>query len=126
MIEGVCARRCDVTVDAEDCVDMHISAAMGFASVHLSYLSHLNQRRITMYFPDRTIVADLISNTVSVYRENVLSQQISLPIERDELFGRQIDYFMNNSNNPNMMNNIMLSVDLFKKICSFKERCHVA
>ncbi len=124
-IEGVCARRSDVTVDSEDCADMHIAAARGFASVHLSFLSHLNQRRITIYFPDRTVVADLINNTVVVYKYNVLSEQVDLPIERDELYGRQLDFFMGNVHNPDMMNSIRRASDLFRKICQFKEKCHV-
>jgi predicted dehydrogenase len=123
-IEGSCARRSNVTLDTEDCADIHMDADRGFASVHLSYLSHLTQRRMTIYFPDRTLVADLINNNVSVYQQNVLSRQIPLPIERDDLFQRQLDFFLANIRNPDMMNNIPQAADLFRKICCFREKCY--
>lgn len=123
-IEGECRRRGNVTVDAEDCADMHIQASKGFASVHLSYLSHLNQRRIIAYLADQTVVADLLANELCVYQNNAMAKKTSLSIERDQLFKRQLDYFLANVSNPAMMNNVPDAAGLFRKICRFKEKCY--
>jgi len=121
-IDGQCSQRGDVTVDVEDCADMQIQCAGGFATVHLSFLSHLNQRKVTLYFSQKTVVADLINNTVYTYQNNVLAQQENLAIERDELYMRQLDFFLANKDNPKMMNNVLDASALFKKICEFKEK----
>ena len=125
-MKGQCARRSDVTVDAEDCADMHLECSHGFANVHLSFLSHLNQRRITVYFSQRTVVADLIKNAIYIYRHNALVEQMELPIDRDELFLRQLDFFLAHLHDPRMMNNIVQAAALFRKICTFKDKCYAA
>jgi len=125
-IEGHCARLGDVTVDAEDCADMHISAAHGFANAHLSFLSHISKRRITVYQASQSIVADLINNTVLVYKNNTIVETLSLGIERDVLYQRQLDFFLANIDNPEMMNNLQEAAGLFRKICQFKEKSNAA
>jgi len=125
-INGQCSRSGNVTVDAEDCADMQIQCAGGYANVHLSFLSHLNTRKITIYFPDRTVIADLITNVIYTYQKNALVEQLDLPIERDQLFMRQLEFFLANIQNPHMMNNIKKSADLFRKICQFREKSYVS
>jgi predicted dehydrogenase len=125
-ISGDSSRRGNVTVDADDCADMHLQCTTGFASIHLSFLSHVQQRRITLYFDHRTVVADLIGHTVAEYTHNQLTKTTILSIEKEELFKRQMDFFFKNIRNPHMMNNIPDAVKLFRQICLFKEKNNAA
>ncbi|MDE2223581.1 MAG: Gfo/Idh/MocA family oxidoreductase [Candidatus Omnitrophica bacterium] len=125
-IEGVCAKRGNVTVDAEDSADMYIMCREGrFASIHLSFLSHLHQRQIIAYLQESTVVADLIKNDILIYKENAVIEQMNFSIEREELFRRQLNFFFSNIDNPSMSNNIIEASNLFRKICLFKQKCYV-
>ena len=121
-INGHCYRRGNVTVDAEDCADMLIHCPRGVANVHLSFLSHHHRRSIRLCFAERTITADLLANTIHVYQHDHCTEAFTLPIERDALFEKQMDFFWSNVHNPAMMNNVLEAADLFKKICDFREQ----
>jgi len=79
-----------------------------------------------IYFADRTVMADLMDNTVSVFKQNVLEEKLNFPIERDEMFQRQLNYFLANLQNPDMMNSIPQAAGLFRKIVAFRENKHEA
>ncbi len=117
---GQCRRLSTVTLDADDCADMVIKAVKGVANVHLSFLSHRNQRLIKVSLPHRMLVADLLENTIEEFRHDRSVSKEHLPIERDELFGRQMDYFWQERHNPAMMNNVSEAAVLFRQMCTFK------
>lgn len=115
-------RRGNVTVDTDDSADLLIEAEGGFANVHLSYLSHWPQRRIVVYSDKATLVADLNAGTITIYTSDGSTQVIDLPIEKDELFRRQLVYFFEHSRDAHMMNNMAQAAGLFRRICEFKDR----
>ncbi len=115
-MQGKVVRLGHVTVDADDCVDIIADTKQGYASIHLSFLSHKHSRTIKVYRANQTIEADLIRNTITIYHHNNVEQVLNLSIEREALFEKQIDFFFKNLNNPRMMNNAPDAARLFKMI----------
>jgi predicted dehydrogenase len=123
-IDGQCGRRSTVTVDSEDYADMHIRASRGTANVHMSFFSQMNRRFIKADLEHQTVFADLLTGTIQCHRDKQIVQEFHFPVDRDELFRAQMEYFFGHLDQPRMMNDIFESADLFRKICAFRERAY--
>ncbi|MDE2010540.1 MAG: Gfo/Idh/MocA family oxidoreductase [Candidatus Omnitrophica bacterium] len=121
-VKACVERRGKVTVDTDDSADLLIEAAQGFANVHLSYLSHWPQRRIVVYSDAATLVGDFNAGTITIYAEGQDPQRIDMPIEKDELFRRQLAYFLEHSQDTRMMNNIHEAKAVFESLLEMRRQ----
>ncbi|MCL5072003.1 MAG: Gfo/Idh/MocA family oxidoreductase [Actinobacteria bacterium] len=121
-ITGNFAKLGNVTVDAEDCVDMLVISGDIPVNIHLDFLSQLRQRYIQIDFDGLTVVADLINVNIKEYEGETLKNNIQLEYEKGQEYEEQIKYFLDNINNPEMMNNLIEASNLFKKIIAFKNK----
>lgn len=121
-IDGNFARRSTVTVDAEDYADIVLQCARGPVNVHLNFLSQVHRREITVDCPGVTYVADLVGSVLRVYKGYEAVEEHQLPIERDELFRRQLQFFLSHRDDPRMMNNVEEAAELLIKVVEWRER----
>ena len=119
-LAGQYGKRSNVTVDSEDYADFLIKTKKGPVNIHMNFLSHLKERKIQIDLQDRSVEADLIHNTLAIYREGRLIKKQVFKETMEDAFLKQLNYFFNNLKNPRMMNNAVEAATLFKKICDFK------
>lgn len=120
-ISGNSARVSNVTVDAEDYVDMLVVSGDTPVSMHLDFLSQLRQRCIQIDFEGLTVVGDFINAEIKEYEGETIKSSIRLGYERGQEYKEQIKYFFDNIDNSRMMNNLSEAADLFKKLIAFKD-----
>ena len=120
-IVGGFSRRSDLTVDSEDWADMLLSCKKGPASIHVNFFSQINQRTIVIDCKEFSIRADLINNTLQEFVGGSEVNRHEFDCPRDYTYERQLEYFFNNIDNENMMNNIPAASETLKKILFFKE-----
>lgn len=125
-MSGVCGRVSDVTVDSEDFADIDLKTLKAHAHIHLSFFSHMNQRKIKIDLSHQSIVADLLKGTVECYQDKKLTQTLTFDIKPEDLYNKQIDFFLSNINNPDMMNNVSQASELFRKIYQFRESAYAS
>jgi len=121
-INGRFSRRSHLTVDTEDYADILVETKKSPANIHIDYLSQIEQRTIQMDFKDKSIIGDLIKNTVSEYRNGRRVKIKKMKGGIKECYREQLRYYFKNIKNKKMMNNVFQAVDLFKKIYQFKKR----
>lgn len=122
ILSGQFSRRSDLTVDVEDYADVIIKSKLGPVNLHINFLSHKNQRIIQIDFEEVTVVGDLINSTIEEYKNERLISKKSFESERNYSFEKQLDYFFENIDNPNMMNNLLEASVLYEKIINFKKK----
>lgn len=119
-IIGISDRRGDITVDSEDIADLLIEHASCTSNVHLSYCSRISQRTIDIETSSKTIHANLLSGDYIVSSAD-RTIECNIAINKNEIFLKQWEYFLENINNKRMQNNLFEARALFEKIISFKE-----
>lgn len=119
-IEGCLGKKGNVTMDAEDCADLLLTQSHGVTSIHLNFLSRLNQRRIEVDTAQGCFQADFIQNTLKKIGPEGWVREFK--VERDDLYLAQWNYFLQNLSNARMENNLFEAAPLFRKIVAFRER----
>lgn len=120
-ISGKFGRRSQVTVDAEDYADLLIETKTAPVNVHINFLSQMNQRTLRVDLEDKAIIGDLLDPRLKIFEHGQIVKEETFTIGPDELFKKQLDYFLANLRNTRMMSNVVEGAKLFKKICEFKE-----
>ena len=118
-ISGLHGKRSDVTVDSDDYAELDI-ATDNVDEIRLQ----LNMactgkpvREIRMELKDgQTLIADLINNCIRRSKGD-----LSFPCILDDIFSSQLKYFLSNTSNPQIMNNLDDASALFLNILRFKE-----
>lgn len=118
-MKGEFGRRADVTVDAEDYVNVAIQTDQTPVNVHLNFLSHKQQRIVCVDTDDGYYEADFIN---SIVRFNSVSDrwERKIPFERDDMYRNQLNYFLEHVGDSGMMNNIFDAAPLFEEIVKFR------
>lgn len=120
-ISGRCSKRSVVTVDAEDWADMVVSCERGPALIHINFFSQIKQRQIQIDFTEFSVAADLNRGIVQEFINERETNRYEYDCQRDYTYLRQIEYFIQNSDNTSMMNNILDAREVFNQILNFKE-----
>jgi len=121
-IKGVFDRAANVTQDAEDFLDALIKTDKTHANLHLDFFSWRTERTIKIDCENEYIFADLLSGRMEFQKENGDTEIKHFEIDRNMIHKKQIEYFIENIKNPNMMNSVPEASELFRKIIRFKER----
>lgn len=103
-ISGQFGRRGAVTVDAEDYVEAILECPRLAVNLYIDVCSQQQQRSITIETSSGIETTDLLQYPL------------------DAAYHRQIQYFLNNIDNPDMMNNVIEARPLFEKLIAFRER----
>ena len=119
-IEGKFGKISNVTVDSEDYADLLVEHAGSMTNIHLSYVSHKPQRCIEVNTEDGYIMADLINNII-VYSERDGVWDKGFEIGKDDMYLRQLNYFLSNITNKRMSNNLFEASRLFRQIVEFRD-----
>lgn len=110
----------NVTINSEDFADILLKLKNGvYCNLHLNFFSMLNRREIIIDFKDHTIVADLLENKITIYKNNK-KRSISFNIVRDDIYISQLNYFFNNRKKSRMMNSLKEAVKVFDIIMKIK------
>ena len=80
-----------VTADAEDFADILMEFGNTPCNLHMNFMSRLKRREIILEFADKTLVADLINNTITVHGEN--ERSIAFPSKIDDVYVAQLKHF---------------------------------
>jgi predicted dehydrogenase len=109
-----------VTVDAEDFADLIILHTSGIYSlIHLNLFSKAEKRHFDIETKELSISADLINGDLNVSGKQSLSFHYN--VDRDTTYRKQLSYFFENIENPNIMNSLNSASCLFRKIINFRE-----
>ena len=120
-IKGIFGRVSNVTLDAEDFLDAAIRTENTYINLHVDFMSRHVERNIKIDLETEYIFADLVKNRVEFHSgERIRVQEFEEGTA--ETYGRQLEYFLGNINNSNMMNNLPEASALFRKIIEFKEK----
>lgn len=114
------SRQSNVTVDAEDFVDIIAESEKCPVNMHINFMGHIAQREIQIDFEDFSLVADLKALTISEYRDRELSRTVQAEGEYFDMYDAQVKYFMDNLENTRMMNNITEAAELLRFLLSIK------
>ncbi len=121
-VNGHFSRRSNLTIDTEDYADILVDTDSGPANIHVDFFSHVKQRVIRIDFREMTIIADLINGKVEEFKNERPVRRYYLPDDKNISYINQIGYFLENIDNPRMMNNVFESREVFAKIMEFKEK----
>lgn len=119
-ITGNYSKRSNITVDAEDYADLLVNTKFTPVNIHINFLSQLKQRFVQIDFDQLSVYGDIQNLTIKEYREEKLSKEIKLSYNKGQEYEEQLKYFFDNIENPNMMNNLLESEKLFKKLIEYK------
>lgn len=119
-IQGVVGRTGCVTLDAEDYMDGIVETARCPVILHLDFMSQNPQRTIRVDCPGECIVADLLQGSIESHLDGNKTECRHDP-RMEQTYRDQIDYFLQNVNNPRMMNNLVDASMLFRKILDFRD-----
>ena len=118
-IKGSFQRRGTVTIDAEDFVDAHVTCGSGRAQITIDIASRESERVITVKTGDGTYRADLLKGSLS-FSSPEESWQKEYAVERDDPYRSQLRYFLDNIENPRMMNHLSEAAGLFRQLVAFR------
>ena len=123
-IEGKAGKCSNLLLETEDYADMIVNHASGIISnIHIDYFGHKLQRKIEIFGNDTHIEADLIERTVTCFTKEKTDVQNVGPLERDETYKQELDYFFNCIHKQiNPMNSIMEHVSVLKPVLDFKKK----
>ena len=123
-LEGYCDKISNLKIDSEDILEADITCESTVkGNIHLDYFTKKPERTIQVKFSDKTIIADLIKNTIKTI-ENNQEKTDHIKCKTDETYKKQLQYFFekHREKNTNMMNNYSESLKTFKKIIEFKKK----
>lgn len=123
-ISGDYFKLSNVTKDAEDSVDVIARTSLCPVNIHLNFLSQIKERTIKIDFKDRSVIGDLVNGEVLEYKEGAIVKKKKFDNPINQSYIDQIKYFFNNIDNPQMMNNLLEAVYLYKKMIAFKKNKH--
>lgn len=119
--KGQSGRRSNITVDSEDYADILVQSKNGPANIHINFLSQQHQRIVQVDLKNKTLVGDLVKNTIAEYKNGRLVKQKKLKGSLSNCYETQTKYFFKNIGNRKMMNHVGEAADLFRKICAFRK-----
>ncbi|MGH9246480.1 MAG: Gfo/Idh/MocA family protein [Acidimicrobiales bacterium] len=91
-IDGRAEHRSSLELHAPDHAELHIAAERSTAEVFLSWYAHIPQRWVTVYGERLTARLDLLAGGLTVAREGGTTDIERLPLDRDDLYRRQLDH----------------------------------
>ena len=109
-------RLADITIDSDDYSDIRFSSSKCNGGVHLSYFSHQTKRQIEIDYDSKSVVADLIKNTIDYFECGELINTEKYKVDIDYTYKEQLKYYFSNSDNTRMMNNLFDASKLFYEI----------
>lgn len=124
-MEGICSKISNLKINSEDVVEAKITCRTGIkGNVHLDYFSHLEERKIKVYFNDRYMEGDLLNNSLLRIDKKGKMEIKNYKIKKDETYINQLKYFFEQykRRNYDIMNNFSEALKTFKKIMEFKEK----
>lgn len=119
-ISGTAGRMSQVTVDSEDYADLIIKHKNITSNIHLSYVGHIPQRKITVDTTEGSCHVDLMNNTFETKGDG-LNIKESHAIDKDAMYLNQLNYFFDNLSNRDLENNLFEASHLFQQLLSFKQ-----
>ncbi len=119
-IAGNVKKASNVSVDAEDTMDAIIKTEKVDVNLHQDYLSLHRERTLKINCETGYIHGDLVNSRIEFkgFKKSFVKDFDS---DWNAMYRKQIDYFLNNINNPCMMNNLADAGKLYKKILKFKK-----
>lgn len=82
----------DLEIDSDD-LSIYIAQYPDmFLEIHLDYIGQKTERQLQLFTSSKRIDVDLISNTISEYRDNELIQEQGFPAE--DFYRNEIEYFL--------------------------------
>ncbi len=115
------ARISEITKDCEDTIDIIGNAGKNPFTLHMNFFSHFSERKIFCDFEDQTFELDIMNSKLKIHKPNSAPKEISYTNDRDQLFQKQIEYFIQNIEKPEMMNSLKESTDFFKSLVSIHQ-----
>ena len=112
-------RQSDVTVDAEDSADILLKFNSSHCNLHLDFLSRHKSRELVIDYHDRTLVADLIKNTITIIDDEEQKTE-NFRFERDDMYREQLAYFIENRKGE-LMNGLAEASATLKTILAIRE-----
>ena len=111
----------NVTVDVEDYANILATLKNGLiANIHLNFMSLIRERKLTIDFQGGYCIADLEDYSI-IWNDDGKEDRIKFDKARNIAYKKQIEYFLNNLNNQQIMNNLDEGISLLKMILQFKE-----
>lgn len=126
-IDGYCDKISHLDIDSEDILETQITCNKNIKGhLHLDYFSHINERKIKIYYNDKYVEGDLVNNSIKIIDKNNKEKITFFKCNQDETYKKQIQYFFEQyfNKNQNIMNNFPEALKTFKKIMSFKKECN--
>ena len=105
----------DLEIDSEDVAIYIARYEDKVVELHLDYFGRVPRRSIELFTQNRTIVCDMINNTIS-YSDK--SEFISIDMDRNSVYIREMEFFIENVRQKTNFNNILHS----KKILDLARR----
>ena len=125
-LDGNFERKSDITVDSEDYANILVKSPIGYANIHINFISHYTTRKIYIDFAGFSVVGDLINNSVVEYKNGRVIFEKNYELDNDDIYKEQLKYFFGNIHNPKMQNNILEASTLFQKIIDFKNKINTS
>jgi len=125
-ISGECKKKSSLEINTEDYVNANIECKTGInGNVFINSFSLKQERNIKIYYNDGFFEGDLINNEVIKINKKGEREKISFNFKRNDMFKKQINYFLDEYKKGNMsiMNNYFEALKTFKKIMEFKKAC---
>jgi len=92
-LEGSAGRVSSLNISADDYSEFQLEHENGIKShLSLDFFSHHRERKIKVYCPDKVIIADIINQTIKIYKEHVLVDEIDLRSEN--MYLTQLNHFI--------------------------------
>jgi len=120
-IKGNTGKSSNVTFNAEDHANIFFESPKGNGHIHLNFFSHQSIRYIDIDFATFSVRGDLINNCISEYKNGNKIFSKNYELKRDDLYLKQLHYFFDNIQNPQMNNNLIEASTLFKEIIQYRE-----
>lgn len=124
-ITGYCGKVSNLHINSEDITEAQITCPQNLhGSLHLDYLSLSNERKIQLYYNTKYLEGDLLKNTVTIIKKNKKPQIIKYENSPDDMYVKQLQYFIEQYNNKNLqnMNNFSEALKTYRKIMEFKKK----
>jgi predicted dehydrogenase len=121
-INGRYGRVSDLDIDAEDYADLLLDFSNGtLGTIHMSWYSHNEQRKVVAYCRGGTYHADLIENKLSRFIDGKLDNEVHRAIPKDYTYREQLKSFMGLvARGDTRSNNLEVSRRLLKALLEFK------
>jgi predicted dehydrogenase len=109
----------NVTLDCEEYADGLLRARGFDIGLHMNFCSLHEQRTLEIDLPDRYLSVNLRSGALQS-RTRDADETRALPIERDDVFRRQLDFFFANLGRSSFSNDLTEASDVFRTVLDFK------